>query len=145
MLINLTFNQDALTYLFLIFGGCLGIYQIGAFFAGFKGLWFFRNPILTCIGGFGILFITYIWFFSSANLKMNAKDAAVVEGHEQLIFFLFGAFLAFVVTVIVSSAVNYRGINSDEKPDIGKGLEDLKSWTVFQAFTYRWRNREKNQ
>ncbi len=132
-----------MTYLLLTFGGCLGIYQIGAVAGNFKGLWFFRKPAFTLIGGLVILGITYICFFTCADLNMNANDAAVVEGHEQLVFFLFGAFLALVLTFIVSSLVNHRGVAQESEMVIGEGLEDLKTRTVFQAATYRWRNRKK--
>ena len=132
-----------MTYLLLVFGGCLGIYQIGAVAADFKGLWFFKKPLFTLIGGLVILGVTYIWFFTCADLNMNANDAAVVEGHEQLVFFLLGAFLALVLTFIVSSLVNYRGIVAENESIIGEGLEDLKTMTVYQAFSYRWKNRGK--
>ncbi len=138
-------NFDAMTYLLLTFGGCLGIYQIGAFIGDFKGLWFFRKPHLTLAGGLAILGITYIWFFTCADLNMNANDAAVVEGHEQLVFFLLGAFLALVLTFIVSSLVNHRGFKSEAEPVIGEGLEDLKTRTAYQAFSYRWNRRKKKQ
>ena len=136
-------NFDAMTYLLLTFGGCLGIYQIGAVLGNFKGLWFFRKPLHTLAGGLAILGITYIWFFTCADLNMNANDAAVVEGHEQLVFFLLGAFLSLVLTFIVSSLVNYRGVVPEDESVVGEGLEDLKTRTVFQAFSYRWKNRRK--
>ncbi len=90
-------NYDAMTYLLLTFGGCLGVYQIGAVAGNFKGLWFFRKPSFTLVGGLIILGATYFWFFNYADLNMNANDAAVVEGHEQLVFFLLGAFLALLL------------------------------------------------
>ena len=141
----LLMNYDAMTYLLFVFGGCLGIYQIGAIAASFKGLWFFKKPLLTLIGGLVILVSTYIWFFTCANLDMNANDAAVVEGHEQLVFFLLGAFLALLLTFIISSLVNYRGVMPEDEPVIGEGLEDLKTMTVCQAFAYRRRNRSKGR
>lgn len=136
-------NHDALTYLLLIFGGCLGTYQTAAAVGGFKGLAFFRNPMYTFITGFVILGVTYIVFFRYADLEMNANDAAVVEGHEQLLFFLLGSFLALVVTFLISSVINFRGVNPDAEPVIGEGIEDIKGRTPFQAFAHRWRTRGK--
>lgn len=138
--------DPTLQYLTLIFGGCLGIYQIAAAAGNFKGLWFLRKPLPTCILGCIILLATYVWFFTWGDVKMNATDDAngrEVEGFEQLYLFLFGAFLALVVTFLVSSLSNLRGVNTDKEPVIGEGLEDLKGRTAFQAFLLRWRNRKK--
>ncbi len=139
----LPMDHDAMTYLLLTFGGCLGMYQIGALAGNFRGLWFFRKPALTLICGLLILGVTYIWFFTCADLNMNANDAAVVEGHEQLVFFLLGAFLALILTFIISAIVNRHGFASSAEPVIGNGLEDLKTRTIYQSIVYRWQNRGK--
>jgi len=136
-------NYDAMTYLLLTFGGCLGMYQVAAVAGGFKGLWFFRQALPTLILGLMIIGATFIWFFTCADLNMNANDAAVVEGHEQLSFFLLGAFVALLLTYAVSSLVHRNGVVSYEEPVIGKGIEDLKTMTVFQAASQRWSNRKK--
>ncbi len=137
--------DPVLQYFLLVFGGCLGVYQLAAATGGFRGLSFFRNPKFTYVVGFVILGITYVLFFSFGDLEMNANDAAVVEGHEQLIFFLSGAFLALVATFLISSLLNFRGVNSDDEPVIDEGIEDLKGRTVFQAFAYRLRSRGKDK
>ena len=127
-------DSFASTYLLLILGGCLGVYQIAAVAGGFKGLWFFRNPILTCLGGGSILGGTFGWFFTTTNLNMPHSE---IEGFQQLYLFLLGALLSLVVTFLISSVVNLRGVNPDDAAVIGKGLEDLKGRTVVQAFAYR--------
>jgi len=136
-------NDFSSTYLLFIFGGCLGVYQIAAAAGRFKGLWFFGNAILTYLVGFIILGATFGWFFNTVNLHV---PHAQIEGSEQLGFFLLGSFLALVATFLVSSLiniVNLRHINPGEAAVIEKGIEDLKERTVFQAFTYRWKNRGK--
>jgi hypothetical protein len=137
--------DPTLQYLLLILGGCLGVYQLAAAVGGFKGLSFFRNPNFTFVVGFVILGVTYVLFFSFGDLEMNANDAAVVEGHEQLLLFFSGAFLALVATLLISSLVNFRGVNSDDEPVIGEGIEDLKGRTVLQAFAFRLKNRVKDK
>ncbi|MBM3133093.1 MAG: hypothetical protein FJZ95_08705 [Chloroflexi bacterium] len=133
-----------LQYFLLMLGSSLGVYQLGAAAGNFRGLWFFPRLGLTYLGGFAILGATYIWFFTCADLKMNANDGEV-EGFEQLYLFLAGAALALVVTYLVSSVVNYRWVKADGDPVIGKGLEDLKWHTVFHAIAYRWRNRKRGK
>ena len=137
--------DPVLQYILFVTGGCLGVYQLGAAAGGFKGFSFFKNPNFTYGAGFVILGVTYILSFSFGDLEMNANDAAVVEGHEQLIFFLLGAFIALVITFLISSLFNFRGVNSGSEPVIDEGIEDLKGRTVFQAFAYRWKNRGKDK
>ena len=138
--------DPTLQYLLLIFGGCLGIYQIAAVTGNFKGIWFLKKPIPTFILGCIILLTTYVCFFMWGDVKMNATanaDEREVEGAQQLGLFLVGAFLALVTTFLISSLANFRGVKTDEQSAIGEGLEDLKSRTPFQAFSYRWKNRKK--
>jgi hypothetical protein len=136
-------NSGQQDYLLLIIGGCMGVYQIAAAAGGFKGLCFFRNYIFTYLSGFLILGVATGWFFTAADLKMNADpDHPAIEGSEQLGFFLLGAFLALVITFLISSLVGSRRVKPDENATAGKGLEDLKSRTVFQAFAHRIKNRE---
>ena len=145
-LLNTLRMDPTLQYLLLIFGGCLGVYQIAAVAGNFKGLWFLKKPIPTLVIGVIIALATYICFFTWGDVKMNAtnnSDEREVEGFQQLYLFLFGAFLALVATFLISSLSNLRGINTEKEPVIGEGLEDLKSRTPFQAFSYRWKNRKR--
>lgn len=134
-----------MTYLLLTFGSCLGVLQVAAVSSDLRGIWFARTPLITLTIGLAIVGATYIWFFTCADLNMNANDAAVVEGHEQLVFFLLGAFFALILTFLVSSVINHKGFSSDAEPVIEKGIEDLKTRTVYQTIMYRWRKREKTQ
>lgn len=131
-------DNFVLTYLLLIFGGCLGVFQIAAAAGGFKGLQFFRNILFTYLVGFSILGITFIWFFTNTDLNRPHQE---IEGAQQLSFFLLGSLLALVTTSLISSLTNCSGVKSDAKPVIGKGLEDLKSRTVIQAFAHRLKTR----
>ena len=117
----------ASTYLLLIFGGCLGVYQIAASTGGFKGLWFFRTAIGTRVGGFLILGATFGWFFGTTNLNMPHEE---VEGFQQLYLFLLGSLLALGATFLISSLVNLRRVNGEESSVTGDGLDDLKRATV---------------
>ena len=73
----------------------------------------------------------------------NNADEREVEGAQQLGLFLVGAFIALMTTFIISSLVNFRSTKIDKQPVMDQGLEDLKSRTPFQAFSYRWKNRKK--
>ncbi|MFH1636352.1 MAG: hypothetical protein ABIG63_20395 [Chloroflexota bacterium] len=131
-------DDFASTYLLLIFGGCLGVYQIASVSGGFRGLWFFRNSFRTRLGGFLILGATFAWFFDTTNLNVPHEE---VEGSQQLYLFLLGSFLALVTTFLISSLVNRRRINRETASVTGEGLDDLKEITVSRAFVSRFRNR----
>lgn len=134
-------DSFALKYLLLIFGGCLGIYQIAAAAAGFKGLWFFKTAALTHAGGFLIAGSTLVWFFKTTDLHMRH---AGIEGAQQLSFFLLGSFLGLVTTFLISSLVNWRRPIPEGTPLTGNSFEDLKERTVFQAFSQRLKNRNRS-
>lgn len=126
-------------YFLLMLGSCLGVYQIGAACGGFRGLWFFPRRGLTYLGGFAILGATYIWFFTCADLKMNANpNHGEVEGFEQLYLFLAGSFLALAINYTVSSLINAQGAKTEGESVLGKGIEDLKGQSVFRASAHRW-------
>lgn len=127
-------------YFLLMLGSCLGVYQIGAAWGGFRGLWFFPRRGFTYLGGFAVLGATYIWFFTCADLKMNANpNHGEVEGFEQLYLFLAGSFFALVINYTVSSVINARGVKTEGEPVLGEGIEDLKGRSVFGAFAHRRR------
>ena len=133
-------DSFTLSYLLLIFGSALGVYQIAATRGKFKGLCFFKKPILNYICGFLILMLTLSWFFSMADLKMRHAE---MEGPQQFGFFLLGSFCALLVNFFLSSLINFRGVNHSKGMIIGQGIEDLKERTVFQAIAYRLRNRRQ--
>ena len=135
-----------LQYFLLMFGSCLGVYQIGAACGGFRGLWFFPHRGFTLLGGLVILGATYIWFFTCADLKMNANpNHGEVEGFEQLYLFLAGSFLALVINYTVSSVIHVRGKKQEGDPVLGRGIEDLKGHSVFQACAQRWQLRRRDR
>ena len=131
-------DDFASTYLLLIFGGCLGVFQIAAASGGLRGLWFFKNSFRTRLGGFLILGATFGWFFGTTNLNVPHEE---VEGFQQLYLFLLGSLLALGATFLISSLVNLRRVNGEKASVTGEGLDDLKRVTVSRAFIHRLRNR----
>ena len=123
-------------YLLLIYGSCLGVYQIAAAYASFKGLWFLRNLVATYIIGFLILAVTFSWFLITINLRIPHAE---VSGTQQLGFFLLGSFLALATTFLLSSLINAVRGNTVEETPTGKGLDDLRWKTVYQAAIFRYR------
>ena len=129
-------DSISVPYLLLIYGGCLGVYQIAAAYAKFKGLWFFRNLILTYVVGFLLVAASYSWFIISIDLKVPHEE---VSGTQQLGFFLLGSFLALFTTFLLSSLLNSVKGNADAPAPTGNGLDDLRWKTVCQAFVFRYR------
>ncbi|MFP3975194.1 MAG: hypothetical protein ACLFVK_03110 [Dehalococcoidia bacterium] len=128
-----------LMYLLLIFGGALGVFQIAAAHGRLRGLYLFKNTVITYLVGFLLLGVTYGWFFSQTNLDMPHAE---VEGAQQLGYFLLGSLLALLATFLFSS-LNPRSGESGKASTLGEGLEDLKGRPVFQAFIQRLSNKAK--
>ena len=120
-------DSIAVQYLLLTYGGCLGTYQIAAVYGGFKGLWFFRNSLISYLVGFAILVGVLAWFIISIDLKVPHEE---VSGSQQLGYFLLGAFLALITTFVLSSINNASKSDMDDSAQLGKGLEDLNNRTV---------------
>lgn len=132
--------DPTLQYALLMFGSCLGVYQIGAAAGDFRGLWFLPHRMLTGLIGVSMLAATYVWFFTWGDLKMNADaNNPEVEGFQQLCIFLACSFVALVITYAISSLANIKPFKREGHPTVGEGLEDLKWRTVLQAFAYRWK------
>ncbi len=130
-------SSFALNYLLLVFGGAVGVVQIAAAHAGLKGLRFFQSRGLGYFFGFLILTATYIWFFSTADLRSPHPE---VEGAQQFGLFLLGAFCAITFSFLVSSLNSSRQVKAEGQ--MPEGLESLRELTLLQIIH---RLRRKNR
>lgn len=126
-------GTTALEYFLLVAVGCLGTIQIGAAYAGLKGLSFFKKPLAGYIFGALVIIGAFCWFFTITN----RSSPSGVEGGQQVGIFLAGAIAAYVITMAVSSLLKYRlslqGTVSHCREQTNPGIELLKETTLLGA------------
>ena len=124
-----------LDYFLTVLIATIGILQIAAAQAGFKGLSLLRKPTLDRL--FGLLaIIGGFWFFYGTENR-NVRS---LEGSGQFAFYLAGVAAAVFLTLVVSSIVNFSLRGRVERED--RGLEALKKTNYIRALFSSFRKRE---
>lgn len=135
----------AADYLLLVFVAAVGVYQIAAAYAGYRGLCFFRQTIAQYL--FGLLAIggAFGWFYGTENRNWQHT----VEGTQQLGLFLFGIVLAYFATAIVASLVHARMTCARNQVIEGeqheRGFETLKQTTFLGGIFTSLRKRRNTE
>lgn len=126
-------GTTALEYFLLVAVGCLGTIQIGAAYAGLKGLSFFKKPLAGYIFGALVIIGAFCWFFALGNRSSPSE----IQGAQQVGIFLAGATAAYIITTAVSSLLKYRlslqGTASHCREQTKSGIETLKETTLLGA------------
>jgi len=135
----------AADYFVLAFGGAVGVYQIAAAHAGFKGLCFFRRPLLQYLFGLVAIAGAFGWFYGTENRNWQHT----VEGTQQLGLFLLAIILAYFATALVASLIHARMTWSRNRVIEGKqherGCGTLKTTTFLGGILTSFRNGRQKQ
>jgi hypothetical protein len=129
----------AADYFVLVFVGAVGVYQIAAAHAGFRGLCFFGPRWAQYL--FGLLAIggAFAWFYATEDRNWQHT----VEGTQQLGLFLFAIVLAYFATAVVASFINARMTWSRneviDSMQHDQGFETLKRTTFLGSIFARRR------
>ncbi len=129
----------AIDYYLTVSMAAIGVVQIAAAIGGLRGLVFFRSNILTRLAGAILLVAPAVWFFSSKPRNINDYDGGL-DANEQAIFFALGSLTALVVTLTISSLVNFR-MRCRVGPKAG--LDALENTTYARAVLVSLRCRSK--
>jgi len=121
-------------YYLFVFIAAVGVLQMVAAYRKVDGLLFFHSRILCYI--FSILAIggSFGWFFGWESRMDTAMRRAALEGAQQFVYFNMAAFLALVLTLIVSSLLFARRkrAQSQQKADAA-GFGALHEMSYFEA------------
>ena len=119
-------------YLLLVFLGCCGVLQMAAAYGGLRGLLIFGNRGLSVLLGAGTILVSLTWFFWDGGRNLPDTGGGIA-GASQFFLFGLGAFLALLVTFLVTSLTNF----SKEKTlvDTTDGLPSLRDTTFVQALS----------
>ena len=123
----------ALEYVFFVFVASCGMVQLVSYHSKLRGLLFFRNRMLTYI--FAVLAIggSFAWFFGWGERFRDRIMHTGLEGSQQFGYFILGAAVAVVFTMVVS-AVTHRGdcvMSGGE--DKTEGLDLLRGCSYLRA------------
>jgi len=130
-----TFQEVTRTeYTIFVFVASLGFMQLGALGGGLKGLLFFRKPVLTYFFALVTTGSAFYWFFFYGSRIDTIMRQTGLEGKQQFAYFCLGAFLAVVVTLLLTSLVApFRRHVGSAREDPGEGLESLTQLSYYEA------------
>jgi hypothetical protein len=115
-------------YALLVFIGVMGVLQAAASYNDLRGVLFFKNKnigyifAVLAIGGSLVSFFTWNYVY----------ETGVIQGSEQAGLFAMATAVAFIFTLLLSSAIKYAQLKSQEKHP--RGLDALKTATILQLF-----------
>ena len=115
-----TFATD---YYIGVFISAMGALQLAASLGGLKSLLIFKPPIISRTLAIALVVAGFVLFFSTGSRNINDYEGGL-DAPTQGLFFFLGASSAVLVTLAVSSLVNYR-MRGDE-PDPSAGVETLR-------------------
>jgi len=115
-----------LDYFLTVLIASIGILQIAAAHAGLKGLSLFRKPTLDRLFGFIAIIGAFCFFYCTENRNVRS-----LEGSGQFFYYLTGVAAAVLLTLIVSSLVNFSLRGRVEKED--RGLDVLRKTNYLRA------------
>ncbi|MBR61945.1 MAG: hypothetical protein CL904_04720 [Dehalococcoidia bacterium] len=112
-------------------GSTIGSIQITAYISNLRALLILRKQIISALFGLGILIISISWFFLSENRNIN-DTVGGLDANRQAVGFFVGALIGTILTLIISSIVNFdlKLSNSDKNEG---GLDSLRRQNYFLA------------
>ena len=108
----------------------IGAIQIAAHIGNLRALLILRRRIASLLFGIGILLGSYFWFFLSENRNIN-DTAGGLDANSQAVGFFLGALIGTILTLIISSVINFDLKFSTNK-DVD-GLDALREQNYFLA------------
>ncbi len=96
----------------------VGALQFAFSIGGLKGLLLFKSPLVAKTIGLALVAAGFALFFATGTRNINDYEGGL-DAPTQGLFFFFGAFSAVVVTLAVTSIVNYRMRGPEAPPEAG--------------------------
>jgi hypothetical protein len=128
-------------YFLFVFIASVGVLQLAASYSQLQGLLFFQNKILSYL--FALLAIggSFEWFFGYNNRIDTVMRRVGLEGAQQFLYFNMAAFLALVLTLIISSVLHaYRHRAQREQKEYPEGLGALRETSYFESLKHSLRS-----
>lgn len=121
-------------YLFYSFLGALGVLQMVFAHQGLKGVLFVRGSFsLSGLLGAALVLGAFSWFFLSEPRNLSDQTGGM-DGNDQILAFTIAAGGAVIVTLLLTSIINYRWGKSTAH--VGPGIGALRETTYTQALAH---------
>ena len=135
-------------YFIFVTVASLGVLQIAASKGNYAGLLLSKSPMASRFLGTTIVVIAFAWFFGSKNRNINDYMGGL-DGNDQALFFFIGSMTGLIITLIVSSLVNWRMAKTSMHYQCDLG--SLKETNYFFALNHnllywcrKWRSQMNN-
>jgi len=131
-------TQLTLEYIFFVSVATCGVLQITASYSNLRRLLFFQNRGLTYILAILAIGGDFGWFFGWDDRLAVEIMHTGLEGSQQFSYFLLGAIVGIVVTLLISSLVHLKS-SGDLGEDTMDGLDCLKDSNYLSALRSSFR------
>ncbi|MBI2935309.1 MAG: hypothetical protein HYY31_00630 [Chloroflexi bacterium] len=126
-------SRLAFDYLLLVCLASGGVLQFAAAYGRFCGLFLLPGRLLSATLGFAMVAFGFIWFFLPGPRHIIDSSGGL-DGPTQAGLFTGGASLAVLLTLALSSVVNWKRFPASRPESCG--LEGLRQATFFRAFLF---------
>ena len=133
-------KEFSIAYFIFITVTSMGVVQFAASRYNLEGLLIFRSLFITRMIGLVLPIGASLWFFTSENRNISDHLGGLSGNAVALTFFL-GTTAGWLITAIISSAVNTNTHVESSKPVLG--ITALQDTTYFRALYIIIRNRSK--
>jgi len=118
-------------YMIFVCGSTIGSIQIASYFGNLRALLILRSRIASILFGLGIIAASISWFFLSEDRNIN-DTVGGLDANSQAVGFFVGALIGTLLTLIISSIINFDLKPSNINKNIG-GLDLLRKQNYFLA------------
>ena len=131
-----TFATD---YCIGVFVSTLGVLQLAFSVGGIRGMLVFKSPLVARALGLALAIAGFVLFFSTGTRNINDYEGGL-DAPTQALFFFLGAFAAVIVTLVLTSIINYRMRGPDPGPEAGiDSLRDTNyALSLARSLRYWW-------
>ena len=140
-----TFATD---YFIAVLVATIGTLQFACSVGGFRGLLFFKSPLVARTLGLVLVVCAFALFFGTGTRNINDYEGGL-DAPTQGLFFFFGAFTALLVTLAASSLLNHRMKGPEAPPE--SGIDTLRhtnyALALARSISYwcrNWRTQAKS-
>lgn len=132
----------AADYFIFVFISAIGAIQVGASCGKLRGIYLFRNIIITRIVGFLSVIVGIVWFYATKHRNINDTEGGI-DANDQALWFFLGVTAALIFTFLITSIFQKKLTEKSQK-NFEPSIQNLKYSTYFFAIKNSIGFRTKN-